>query len=144
MPYPRKPNHLKRLTGSRQPMSEPHVELPMVDALPTPPDWLDAHAIREWHRVGPLLVSAQLLSEASLSAFAMLCALHGRLVQSFAAGLPPTASLVAQWRVLANDFGLTALGQQKLHVPPCKEKQPNAFDELRDDFDALNQRRLHE
>jgi hypothetical protein len=109
MPYPRKSDSLKHLAGSRQPPRGPHLELPPVEVLPPPPDWLDEHAVREWKRVGPILISSNALSEGSLSAFAMLCALHGRIAQAFAADLLPPASLVAQWRALANDFGLTAL-----------------------------------
>jgi hypothetical protein len=132
MPYPRKPDYLKRMAGSRQPRSGSRVELPRVEALPPPPDWLDEHAVREWRRVGPILITANALSEGSLSAFAMLCALHGRLVQLFAADLLPPASLVAQWRALANDFGLTALGQQKLEVPAATVECDNPFAALRE------------
>lgn len=93
----------------------PLVELPIVAEAPPAPDWLpNAHAVREWDRLAPILVANRLLTEAGLSALGQLCALHGSLVQQWSAGLPPNASMVSQYRGLANDFGLTPVAQGKV------------------------------
>jgi hypothetical protein len=44
----------------------------------------------------------------------MLCALHGKLVQLWAAGESPTGHMMAQYRALVNDFGLTPVAQGKV------------------------------
>jgi hypothetical protein len=43
-----------------------------------------------------------------------LCALHGKIAQLYAAGEAPTGHMVAQYRGLANDFGLTPVAQGKV------------------------------
>ena len=49
-----------------------------------------------------------------------LCALHGKIVQLYAAGESPSGHMVAQYRALINDFGLTPVAQGK--VKPVGEK----------------------
>jgi phage terminase small subunit len=126
MANPRKPHNLKVVNGTAradrlQPLG---VDLPLVDRCPLPPDWLpNAHATREWERLAPILAANKLLTEASLSTLGMLCALHGIIVQQYAAGVPPTGHMVAQYRGLANDFGLTPVAQGK--VKPGGEEKPN-------------------
>lgn len=106
----------------------PSVELPTIDAVPEPPDWLpNAHATKEWNRLAPILVANKLLTEAGLSAFGMLCSLHGKLVQLFAAGEAPNASMVASYRNLVNDFGLTPVAQGKVKVAPVDGPTGNKF-----------------
>lgn len=117
MPRPKKPHNLKVVAGTARPDRDgpPLVELPIVAEAPQAPDWLpNAHAVREWDRLAPILVANRLLTEAGLSALGQLCALHGSLVQQWSAGLPPNASMVSQYRGLANDFGLTPVAQGKV------------------------------
>lgn len=117
MPRPKKPHNLKVVAGTARPDRDgpPLVELPVVADAPPAPDWLpNSHAVREWERLAPILVANRLLTEAGLSALGQLCALHGSLVQQWAAGLPPNASMVSQYRGLANDFGLTPVAQGKV------------------------------
>lgn len=117
MPRPKKPHNLKVVAGTARPDRDgpPLVELPVVAEAPPAPDWLpNAHAVREWDRLAPILVANRLLTEAGLSALGQLCALHGSLVQQWSAGLPPNASMVSQYRGLANDFGLTPVAQGKV------------------------------
>lgn len=122
MARPRKPKPLKVLDGSRQPDPPEVVDLPLVDAVPEPPDWLpNAHAVKEWKRLAPILHANKLLTEAGVSALGMLCALHGKLVQLWAAGESPTGHMLAQYRALVNDFGLTPVAQGK--VKPSGEKE---------------------
>jgi phage terminase small subunit len=124
MPRPRKAHNLKVVAGTARPdRIEPSgVDLPLVDAAPLPPDWLpNAHAQKEWERLAPILAANKLLTEASLSTLGMLCALHGNIVQMYAAGMSPTGHMLAQYRGIANDFGLTPVAQGK--VKPSGEKE---------------------
>lgn len=118
MPGPsKKPRSLKVVAGTERKDRDqpPAVDLPAISAVPMPPDWLpNAHAIKEWNRLAPILVANKLLTEAGLSAFGMLCALHGKLVQLWSAGEAPVASMVSQYRNLINDFGLTPVAQGKV------------------------------
>ena len=124
MSNPRKPRTLKVVAGTDRADREPAVvvDLPLVDSVPKAPDWLpNAHAIKEWDRLAPILHANKLLTEAGLSALGHLCALHGKVVQLYAAGEAPHASMVSQLRGLVNDFGLTPVAQGK--VKPSGEKE---------------------
>lgn len=129
MPGPgKKPHNLKVVAGTARPdRIAPIVELPTIDQVPPPPDWLpNAHAIKEWDRLSPILVANKLLTEAALSTLGQLCALHGKVVQLYAAGESPNASMVAQLRALSNDFGLTPVAQGKVR-PHGEEGKGNKF-----------------
>jgi phage terminase small subunit len=122
MPYPKKPNRLKVLSGSRQPDTPLAVEFPLVDERPPAPSWLpNAHAVNEWDRLTPILFHNKLLTEASLSTLGVLCATFGRIAQCYQSGVTPTGHLTAQYRALAGDFGLTPVAQSK--VQPCGKKE---------------------
>lgn len=117
MPTPRKPSSLKVVAGTdrKDRAVNSAVELPLVDAIPSAPDWLpNAHATKEWDRLASILTANKLLTEGGLSALGMLCALHGKLVQLWAAGEAPTGHMMAQYRNLINDFGLTPVAQGKV------------------------------
>ncbi len=124
MANPRKPNNLKVVAGTDRPdrVAPAGVDLPLVSSVPVAPDWLpNAHAIKEWNRLAPILTANRLLTEAGLSTLGMLCALHGKIVQLYAAGESPTGHMMAQYRGIANDFGLTPVAQGK--VKPSGEKE---------------------
>ena len=125
MPGPgKKPASLKVVAGTtrKDREQEPSVELPPVSEVPAPPDWLpNAHAVKEWERLAPILVANKLLTEAGTSALGVLCALHGKIVQLYIAGEAPVASMVSQYRNLINDFGLTPVAQGK--VKPIGETE---------------------
>ena len=130
MPNPRKPTSLKVVAGTDQPCrrEESVVDLPLVSDVPLPPDWLpNSHAVSEWNRLAPILHANRLLSEAGISALAQLCALHGKVVQLYAAGEAPVASMVAQLRGLMNDFGLTPVAQGKVRPSGETGKTDNKF-----------------
>lgn len=117
MSKPKKPDHLKLIAGTSRPdrAESGGVELPLIDEVPPAPDWLpNAHAVKEWHRLAPILIANRLLPEAGLSALATLCALHGKIVQLYAAGECPTASMIGQYRAFGNDFGLTPIAASKI------------------------------
>ena len=104
------------------------VELPTLKDVPSPPDWLpNAHAVKEWKRLAPVMTNNKLLTEAGLSGFGHLCALHGKLVQLWAAGESPTGHMLAQYRSLINDFGLTPVAQGKVKPIGNSEAQANTF-----------------
>lgn len=129
MANPRKPASLKVVAGTDRPdrAGPPPVDLPLVSEIPESPDWLpNQHAVAEWNRLAPILHANKLLTEAGLSALAMLCALHGKIVQLYSAGEAPTASMSGTLRNMHNDFGLTPVAQGK--VKPAEGSAPgNAF-----------------
>lgn len=131
MANPRKPTSLKVVAGTDRPDRDAAAEvadLPLVSEVPPAPDWLpNAHAIKEWDRLAPILHANKLLTEAGLSALGQLCALHGKTVQLYAAGETPVASMVAQVRGLMNDFGLTPVAQGKVRPAGDTERSGNAF-----------------
>ncbi len=132
MPGPAKaPRHLKLLKGTYQKCRDTVAgapSLPVFDTLPPPPSWLrrNAHAVREWRRLGPFLVTNKLLGEGTISAFAMMCALYGRNVEMFARGLTPTAAHIAAYRALCGSLGLLAmnLAPPKANNPFAKHVKP--------------------
>ena len=131
MANPRKPTSLKVVAGTDRPCRRPEsapVEMPALDHIPDPPDWLpNAHAVKEWQRLAPILTANKLLTEAGLSALGQLCALHGKVVQLYSAGEAPVASMVAQMRGLMNDFGLTPVAQGKVKAGGDETKAGNKF-----------------
>ena len=129
MANPRKPPQLKLIAGTERKDRDtgPAVTLPLVSAVPGAPEWLpNAHAVNEWERLAPILTANKLLTEAGCSALGHLCALHGKLVQIWAAGEVPTGQLQAQYRNLLNDFGLTPIAQGRAR-PAGKEADANPF-----------------
>lgn len=122
MPNRTKPPHLRMIAGSRRPAA-PGADLPTLDRLPDPPDWLpNGHALREWQRLGPMLVANRLLSDAGLVAFGHYCALHGSLARLYEGGLAPTAAQVTALRQFAAEFGLTPTAAAR--VRPAPEGNP--------------------
>jgi len=120
---PRRPNNLKVIAGTTRADRETPAgaELPLLAETPRAPDWLpNAHAVREWDRLAPMLVANKLLAEADLSALGHLCALHGKIVQLWTAGETPTGHLLAQFNALASAFGLSPAWRSK--VKPIGDK----------------------
>lgn len=119
MANPRKPNHLKSIAGTLRPSravpEKAGAETPPIETKPPPPDWLpNAHAVKEWDRLTTILAANRLLTEAGLSALGMLCAIYGKLVQLWSAGESPSGHLLAQYRNLSNDFGMTPVAWEKV------------------------------
>lgn len=127
------PDNIKRISGTfrqdRSPIEA--VELPMVDGLPDAPDWLpNAHAVKEWDRLAPILYGVGVLTEASLSTLGYLCSLHGTIVQIYAAGLEPNGTLQSQLTILIKEFGLTPKTQSQIKANAEKTKG-NKFDKFK-------------
>jgi phage terminase small subunit len=120
----KKPASLKVVAGTDRPdrAADPGVDLPLVEGTPMAPDWLpNAHAIKEWDRLAPILTANKLLTEAGTSALGVLCSIHGQLVDLWSRRNDPPASLLSQYRGMVNDFGLTPVAQGK--VKPVGEKE---------------------
>jgi len=131
MPGPgKKPKHLKVVAGTSRKDREPEafVDLPVIDEAPEPPDWLlNAHAVNEWKRLARILTANKILTEAGLSALGQVCNLHGEIVRQTSVGMMPPAHLFAQYRAMANDFGLTPVAQGKVKPSGEKEKPGGRF-----------------
>lgn len=127
MAFPKKPNHLKLMSGSRQPLEPAGLQVQVLSDIPEPFDWLqNSHSVREWRRLAPILTSCKLLTDASLGSFGILCSVFGAIVQCTSGGITPKASLLAQYRALAHEFGLTPLSQSRIPIASPK-KPPNPF-----------------
>jgi hypothetical protein len=130
MPAPRKPAQLKVVAGTDRPdraVPEP-VDLPLVDGVPDAPGWLpNPHAIAEWNRLAPILSGVGLLTEGGLSALAVLCGVHGEIVDGWTRKNAPTGHMLAQYRALVNDFGLTPVAQGKVKGNGEGSKSGNKF-----------------
>jgi phage terminase small subunit len=132
VPGPAKqPRHLKLVKGTLQKCRDTgaSASLPAFDKLPPPPRWMmkNAHAVREWRRLGPFLIANGLLGEGSISAFGLMCALYGRNVDLFSRGITPTAAHIATYRALCGSLGLLAmnLSQPKDTNPFSKHRRPS-------------------
>ena len=130
MANPRKPNQLKVVAGTDRPdrQGPEPIDLPLVSEIPEAPAWLpNEHAVAEWKRLTQILHANDLLTEAGLGPLGMLCALHGKLVQMWSAGMEPTGHMLAQYRSMVNDFGLTPVAQTKVRASGDSSKPGNKF-----------------
>ena len=124
MPYPTKPHNLKVISGSRQPDPPGGVSFQLVDAVPDPPAWMkNDDALTEWARVTVILKANGLLTDVCLSMLAVLCAVYGTVAKAYAAGEEPTGHIVAQYRGLCNDFGISPVSQAKVRHGGEKAKE---------------------
>ncbi|MFO1306612.1 MAG: hypothetical protein U1F54_23050 [Burkholderiales bacterium] len=118
---PPKSRRLKVLQGTLRPDRdrEEVLPLPASEVLPEAPEWLpNAHAVREYERLGGVMVANELLTEGNVGLLAVLCAVHGKLVQLFMVG-QPTAALVSRYQSIAAELGLTGMARlPKRDAPP--------------------------
>ena len=131
MARPRTPSNVLELRGrfANHPERRRFDPVPIntLAERPAAPDWLpNAHAVQEWDRLARILAANKLLTESGLSALAMLCAVHGKLVQVWTAGETPKASLLAQHRGFTSDFGLTPAAHGRAHHRD-RSMRPNIF-----------------
>lgn len=130
MANPRKPTALKVVAGTDRPDRKGGdlVDLPLVPDIPDAPDWMpNRHAEAEWNRLAQILHANRLLTEAGLGPLGMLCALHGKLVQLWMAGETPTGHMLAQYRALVGEFGLTPVAQGRVKGSGPAEQAGNRF-----------------
>ncbi len=128
MPYPKKPNHLKAIEGTaRKDRMTEDIPLPLLDECPVAPSWLpNEHAVSEFNKLAHILFSLGLLNQANVGGLGLMCSLFGKIITIFLEDEVPSAHLVAQYRNLLNDFGLTPVAQGKVNVNVEKPKE-NAF-----------------
>lgn len=116
MSNPKKPPQLKVISGTtRKDRDEgANMTFPTMASVPEPPSWLSVEAVNEFNTLASMLFTNGLLTEGSLSPLAHLAALHSELVKHWRAGACPSGHLVAQYRALAGDFGLTPVSRSKI------------------------------
>lgn len=110
---PRKrPAWMKVLSGTQRPDRPP--DEPVVPAdqvlteLPPEPTWLpNEEARQEWRRVIVLLLERGQLDPMKLGPLGVYCATHGKIQQSYTAGVMPSAHLLAQYRSMAKELGIS-------------------------------------
>ena len=113
-------------TFAMRPAAQPDMDSQPV-VVPDPETLDDPSPSPQWQRLAPILTANKLLTEAGLSALGQLCARPGKVVQLYAAGEAPVASMVAQLRGLMNDFGLTPVAQGKVKPGGDETKAGNKF-----------------
>lgn len=124
-----KPKELKILSNTVRPCRDKvaAITLPVVTGVPEPPKWLpNIAAVVEFNRLATILVANKLLTEGSISSLGHLAALHGKLVDLWAAGLTPSGFMISQYRSLISEFGLSPLSSTKIGGA-APAKKPNAF-----------------
>ena len=116
---PRKPDNVTHLSGTAQPCRlHDGIELPTLTELPPAPSYLpNEHALREWNRLGPILLKNKLLTEGSIGALEVMCTMYGVIFQQASAGVNPPAASVTAYRNMVNDFGLTPVAASKVKMP---------------------------
>ena len=130
MGNPRKPTALKLVAGTDRPdrVAPVSVALPLAETIPGPPKWIKNPAAKEeFMRLAKILHANKLLTEACLSTLAVLCALHGEIATKFGKKEAPTGHMLAQYRALVNDFGLTPVAQGKIRDGGKKENPAGKF-----------------
>ena len=120
----RRPPVLKLLAGTSRPdrAAPEGSALPALDGVPPAPGWMtNPHARREWRRLAPILTANKLLTAGNLGIFVQLCALQGRLVETWVDGATPTAALLMTHRAHCVSLGLLGM------TPLPAAKPGNAF-----------------
>lgn len=124
MSNPRKAPQLKIISGTTRKDRDQgnDTSCPTLASVPDPPAWLSVEAAGEFKRLASSLFSNGLLIEGSVSPLAHLAALHAEIVKHWKAGSCPSGHLVAQFRGLASDFGLTPVSRSRLAGAPQQTK----------------------
>lgn len=129
MANPRRPTALKVISGTSRKDRDAKAAptLPAVAGVPDPPDWLpNPQAVEEFNRLASILFSNGLLTEGAVSSLGHLAALHGTIVKQWRVGICPSGHLLAQYRALIGDFGLTPAAAFKVK-PGGSNPKPNKF-----------------
>ena len=124
MGRPPVPPNLKVLRGTTRP-DRPAAEgasIEACDELPDPPDWLPVLGVIEYERLGKVLTANGLLHAGNVGLLVLAAAVHAKLAQETAAGLPLTAALVARYQSLLSELGASVVARLPSAVP-----KPNRF-----------------
>lgn len=115
MPRPRKPNHLKVISGTDQPcrMDLPELgKFEVVEEFPAAPQTLNPDGAGMWNTLGPQLQANRLLTVVDLYALQQLCYCWQRHIVKQKAGMDITASEDNALKGLYAEFGLTPRARQ--------------------------------
>lgn len=115
------PINIKKLTGTVQPCRDKYKmqgnDVPVLDIMPNPPDWLIGHdALTAWKNTGQLLINLKMLSPVDLPAFAQMCALEDKVIEIYKSGETPHNSQLATLRAFYADFGIAPMARQRLKM----------------------------
>lgn len=124
----RKPTAIHQLNGTyrKDRHGDPAQELKIDEELPSPPQWLDAIAIREWNRIVDVMSEHKVLRATDFAILAIYCSLFSQMVE-LKGRLHPQA--IVQFRAAMNDLGLTPAARSKIQLPK-KAKKGNDFANL--------------
>ena len=112
------PDSMKIHRGTDEPrfMSGDVMRLPLSECERDAPDWFSVRQLAEWNRLVPVLQNVKVLSDGDWSLLELACGLYGEIVEEWASGHPPTASMMAQVGVLYGKFGLSPVDRMKITV----------------------------
>src|SRR5687767_12384414 len=126
MPGPKRtPRHLRLLRGTLRPSRDqtPAVGLPPITDAPRPPRWLtNVAGLREWNRLARIMLANGLLTEGNIILLSHTVMLGLRIAEGRRAGATPDASLLAVYRRLLGDLGLSSMA-----ALPAPQDKPNRF-----------------
>lgn len=121
MPRKRETNDTKALRGTNRTDrgTSNLVALPKPAELPEAPEWVSEGAARdEFNRIAGHLHEAGSLTELSVVPLGHLASLHATLARHWAHEMTPPSALLSQYRLLAQEFGLTPAMATRLPTPP--------------------------
>lgn len=135
MPAPRKPNHLKVVTGTDQPCRMHAPDWASFDSLqefPPPPQTLNTDGAEMWGTLGPRLLANRLLTVVDLYALQQLCYCWQRHVTKQRAGMDITAAEDNALKGLYAEFGITPRARQAVAGKQIREedKPSNPFGQV--------------
>jgi len=101
--------HVIRGTGRTDRVAAVATGTPVLD-MPACPDWItSARGRAEFNTLARLLCVNKALAQEVLGPLAVTAALAGQIQDAFAAGLTPQGALIAQYRGLLADLGLSGI-----------------------------------
>ncbi len=135
MPKPRKPNHLKVVSGTDQPCRMHQSDWATFDSLelfPSAPQTLNTDGKDMWDTLGPRLQANRLLTVVDLYALQQLCYCWQRHVAKQRAGMDITASEDNALKGLYAEFGITPRARQAVAGKQIREdeKPQNPFGQV--------------
>lgn len=101
-----------------------------ISFLPEPPEWLNVDGVREWERLGAILLKRELLIDDALTHLAHYCAMHSQAVALTRTG-EVNVALMSAMRAYFADFMGTPASQVKLPAGQRADKPANKFEGLR-------------
>jgi hypothetical protein len=136
MANPRKPRHLKLISGTNRqdrPPADTSAALTALERAPPAPDWLpNSQAKAIWERYAPIAMRVGTLTEGTVESFAHWCAIGGKLRHAYSAGITPAMAMHREFRALSADFGLGSLAIAKPTSPGGPERPKNPFAKFRE------------